>query len=283
LVSGTTIISDIRGTFDDILTGGLNVTGESFMGDIITTGIEKGLRLETNGTPFSLHTASADFNGVRDDLLFLGYNILPGMTNTKINSSEPYFVHTIEANYFNGVKNYMEYNLNYQSADDSTFVRPMAFNIERASHETAWKFVAKGGLTGNGYFSIAGDRTSEQFVFRPNNSTRRMAFRYAGGSKEFLQIGYDGGANSPTAIMIGPSALASPELNIYNNKITTSSSVDIGIGITVPTQKLDVIGNIRINSTSIPTCDSTTEAVIVYNFTNHKHMGCNSTDWNALY
>lgn len=106
----------------------------------IRVGVEKGVRFQTQGTPFSLHVASTVFNGTRDDGLFLAYNLLPGTTTTKVNPNEPQLKFAIEANYNPGNHTQMEWNFDYLSADGTVLKRPLAFAIDRATHMADWTF-----------------------------------------------------------------------------------------------------------------------------------------------
>jgi hypothetical protein len=58
---------------------------------------------------------------------------------------------------------------------------------------------------------------------------------------------------------------------------------NFGIGTPTPLAKLDVNGTLFIRPSTQGTCDSTYEGMIYYNSTTHKHYGCNSTSWEALY
>ena len=66
--------------------------------------------------------------------------------------------------------------------------------------------------------------------------------------------------------------------------ITTSTSVG-----TQPNDMLYVNGDINVtqtikfNSYQYPACSSSAEGRLAYNFTSHKHVGCNGTAWNNLY
>lgn len=109
----------------------------------IRLGVEKAVQFDSRGTPFSIHVGSSVFNGVRDDVFYLGYNVTAGTTTQRINLSEPQLKFGIEANYNAGDHNQMEWNFDYLSADGAILRRPLAFSIDRASHEALWTFAQR--------------------------------------------------------------------------------------------------------------------------------------------
>jgi len=69
---------------------------------------------------------------------------------------------------------------------------------------------------------------------------------------------------------------------IWWNVFEYSTNPNVGVGTTMPLQKLDINGSIKIAGFN-STCDITTQGSIYYDTTTYKHYGCNSTSWNALY
>jgi hypothetical protein len=105
------------------------------------TAVEQGVQLQTQGTPFSLHTASTVFNGTRDNALFLAYNLATGSFSAKVVDNEPQLKFGFESDYNNGVSHLMEYNLDYLSADGLTRERFLSFVVDRATHAGMWSLV----------------------------------------------------------------------------------------------------------------------------------------------
>jgi hypothetical protein len=58
------------------------------------------------------------------------------------------------------------------------------------------------------------------------------------------------------------------------NKSTSETTIN---------DNLIVNGEIKVNPINTPVCDLNSEGSIYYSSTAHKHYGCNSTTWNALY
>lgn len=114
------------------------------------TTADQGISLATNGTPFSVHCASATFNGTRDDIGYFAYNLAVGTSATKVTGAEPQLKLALEANYDSGPNNYMELNLDYLSADNGTLRRPIAVGIDRATHVVSNSFAG-------GYLNLAND------------------------------------------------------------------------------------------------------------------------------
>ena len=106
----------------------------------IRVGVEKGVRFQSQGTPFSIHVGSGFFNGTRDDVLYLAYNLQPGGVWQKVDQSEPQLKFGMEANYYPGPTHQMEWNFDYVSADGGTYRRPLAFKIDRINHSANWLF-----------------------------------------------------------------------------------------------------------------------------------------------
>jgi hypothetical protein len=105
------------------------------------TAVEQGVQLQTQGTPFSLHTASTVFTGTRDNALFLAYNLATGSFWAKVVDNEPQLKFGVESDYNNGVSHLMEYNLDYLSADGLTRERFLSFVVDRATHAGMWSLV----------------------------------------------------------------------------------------------------------------------------------------------
>jgi hypothetical protein len=107
--------------------------------------LANGVALTTPGmlAPYALHTYSAMFNGVQDDVSSWAYNNQPGTVNVKINPNEPLLKLSLESNFDNGPQNLMEYNFDYFSADGSTYRRFMYFWVDRATHLAQWRFAGE--------------------------------------------------------------------------------------------------------------------------------------------
>lgn len=100
------------------------------------------IQLLSQGNPFSVHVASATFNGQRDDVLFYAYNLTPGTTNTRVNTSEPLWKIGLENHDFSdGVNHHVELNLDYLSVDGLTTRRPLAINVDRTTHVPVLTFL----------------------------------------------------------------------------------------------------------------------------------------------
>jgi len=96
---------------------------------------QKGVRLNTPGAPFTFFSTNIVSQTVRNDILYLTYNLLEGTTITKVVSAEPMLRFSIEANWRPpGGGNFMEYNLDYTSADGGTSRRFIYTLIDRATH-----------------------------------------------------------------------------------------------------------------------------------------------------
>ncbi len=164
---------------------------------VLTTGSEKGISLTTQGSPFSLHTASAVFNSTRADLCYWGYNLAVGTTSTKVDSGEHQLKIEMAADFDTGSSNLGELNFNYLSADGGTSKRFFAFTVDLDTHDGIWQF------DNNKQFRIETANQVGNFTFEPVG-IKKCTFRNAGISEEWVQIGSDGGASAPDEIQIGP-------------------------------------------------------------------------------
>jgi hypothetical protein len=184
-----------------------------------TTGIaEPAIKLRTlDPSSFTLYVTSFEYDSVRDNIFFLGYNRRAVGEQEVL--GEPSLSLELESRFRAGGKEYMEYNLDYTSADGTSHRRFLAFNVDRATHSGQWAYA--GDL-----FRIERDMNEAQFVFFPKGN-RRTFLRYAGGSNELMQIGYDGGPNAPDAIQIGPNALWNPEIQAKKLQATLPDELSV--------------------------------------------------------
>lgn len=120
------------------------------------------LRLKNDSgldTPFSVFVGKATFNGTRDDILFVGYNLSGDTGDTRINTSEPAFKLGIEANYNTGAQHFLEYNWDYMNAAGVGKQRPFAFGVDRATDLYTFVFAATQYYlkdnSGNNHFQFA--------------------------------------------------------------------------------------------------------------------------------
>jgi hypothetical protein len=97
--------------------------------------------------------------------------------------------------------------------------RYLSFSLNKSSLESGW------ALIGNAV-RLEYPISSGQFVFETDGS-RRTVFRYAGGLKEALQIGFDGGPASPEVMQLGPSAMVGPELQITRADKTAENATPV--------------------------------------------------------
>ncbi len=125
------------------VTGSLSVSGVLRLGETVVT--EGVIQLRSKGSPFTVHVSNATFNGTRDDILFLGYNLLYGTTSTKVDSSEPTMKLAFEANYNSGSAFLTEFNLDYTSVDGLTTVRPIGIACNRFNNSVITCFSFNGG------------------------------------------------------------------------------------------------------------------------------------------
>lgn len=205
-----------------------------------------GLDFNTLGTAkFTIGHAATTYHGVRDDILVWGYNIMGTGQQRVAGENSLYFA--MESNYrqTGAGPNLAELNLDYISADGLTGKRFMTTNIDRATNLGSWAYLAD-QVYPNGGFRIEEAPNDFAFGFYPVGS-KRCAFRYAGGGGSDLQIGYDGGADAPDSMSIGPSAL-----NDYNGvflkKVSGSTQVAIGTDAPNTGARLTVIGNVNIGN-----------------------------------
>lgn len=116
------------------ITGNVNLVGNLLLS------AQKGVRITTTHAPFSLHAAEPTFNTVVDPVLYVAYNLTPGTTTTPIDDTEPMLKWGLEARYNDGAAEWMEYNLDYVSADGLTETRFAAFAVNRGTHAGTWAF-----------------------------------------------------------------------------------------------------------------------------------------------
>lgn len=215
----------VAGT-DDI-TGGtragsfttLNASG------LITGGVETGVELQTQGTPFSVHTASAMFNGTRDDVGYFAYNLAPGNTSGKVNVSEPTLKLAMEANYNDGTDHYMEYNMDYVSsaATGGVWIRPLGFRINRATNVGDWGFAARKF----DFYKTTLDTAPWFRIDLTNATDTGIAMRFAGGASELFQFG-PLSAGSMTSFDVGYGSAS----GVGGYLKTTSTAAMMTVGVT---------------------------------------------------
>lgn len=86
--------------------------------------------------PFSLSSGVTMFNGTPDPRIAWGYNT--DFEGNKVLPNEPQLLWGIEADYNNGHSHGIECYLHYTSSDGKTQFRPLAFSIDRETHEVGW-------------------------------------------------------------------------------------------------------------------------------------------------
>jgi hypothetical protein len=187
-----------------------SLAGDVSLGGSLVLGQYKGISLPTSsGTPFGISTGYQDYNGVRDDALYYGYNV--GPNNRRMVAGEPSLIWNLEGNYSpRAGANWMEVNLDYRDASNTFWKRFLAFYLDRNSREPdgAWAMVG-------GEIRFENPINQEQFVFHSSkDDRRRTVFRYAGAARERLQIGYDGSWLAPDVMELGPSSQSTPELSL---------------------------------------------------------------------
>lgn len=166
-------------------------------------GEEPALKFKTlDPSSFTLYVTSFESEAARNNILYLGYN-RTAVGEQEV-ADEPSLSFEIESRFRTGAKDYMEYNMDYTSADGQLSRRFLAFNVDRATHVGQWAYAGE-------LFRVERNMNDAQFVFVPRGN-RRTYLRYAGGDNELMQIGYDGGPNAPHVIQIGPNALWNPEI-----------------------------------------------------------------------
>lgn len=108
----------------------------------LTIGESEAVTLSTPGAPFTLHSAQADFNGTRDDVYYWAYNLQPGDTTQRVDTSKAQMKFAIEADYNNGTVHLIEYNFDYMSADGLTNKRPISWAADLSSQDSGLIFAA---------------------------------------------------------------------------------------------------------------------------------------------
>lgn len=122
-------------------------------------------------------------------------------------------------------------------------------------------------FTGNGIVLNVTNRSS---VIDANSSWMHMAYpsacsaNYAVSALGDTSTCSDDWVNEGGDVMTGN--LAIPGFNISQVNVVNASALVSSV-----------------NVSALPTCDSASEGMVMYEGTNHKHVGCNSTDWNDLY
>jgi hypothetical protein len=128
------------------------------------------LAIPGQGTQFDVHTSSTEFNGTRDDQLVLGYNTQPN--GGRYNIDEPQIRLALEANYDDGIRQYIEWNLDTVTPDLAHNRRWMYLSVDRASPMTGhWEFAGSSFSLEN-YNSPANDISSEYFTVRSEGIVR---------------------------------------------------------------------------------------------------------------
>lgn len=227
--------------------------------------------------PFAVTVAGSTTNEVFNDVFYWGYNARNG--GTKIVSDVPHLIFSLETDYYNGGVHGMEWNLDYQNANQSKTTRPLAFFVERENLDNMYWWY-KIGDKGDSKFVVT--NTSESEFFRVDFTGGDRGSIYAGN---LLLTRTD---NSP-AIQVQSSSLP---LRIVTGGITQWYFEEDGVlkfgnaGDTnlyspaANTLKTDDTFITGANTTAV-TCNSTYAGGIIYS--GGKHYGCNGSDWNAFY
>lgn len=101
-------------------------------------GVQQALTLQTQGVPFTLHTSSNVFSGTRDDISYWGYNLVAGDTAARVDLTEVQLKLALESNYNNAGTHFSEFNFDYVSTDGLTNKRPLSWNVNRSTQDSAW-------------------------------------------------------------------------------------------------------------------------------------------------
>jgi hypothetical protein len=192
----------------------------SFDGEEIRFAPQLPLRLHTiDAARYSLYVTSIVAENVRDNVLFIGYNRLGAGAREVL--SEPALSFQIESRYRTQGQEFMEYNIDYTSADGTLNRRFLGLVIDRATHVGTWQI-------GGAAIALGKGMNEQQFLFNPQG-LRRTVIRNAGAANDLVQIGYDGGPLAPAAFQIGPSALGSAELEIRNRNLLQANELAVSI------------------------------------------------------
>jgi hypothetical protein len=210
---------------------------------------------------FSIHSASAIFNGTRDDVLYFGYNVLG--TGGQRKAGEPSLWLAMESHYWNATQHLMELNLDYLSADGQTAKRFFAFNVDRETNQ-GWSAFAS-------QFRVEYEMNTEDFQFWTHPGNRKVIFRYAGADGERLQVGYLDNENTPDVISIGPKAVVSDSVL----HVTKDGNVGIGMPYQFGAHASGVLG--ITNAAATPTSNPINGGIVYVEQGELKYRGSNGT------
>ena len=161
--------------------------------------------------------------------------------------------------YNSSLSNYAQYQFNNNNFNGSGTISTSKLAINDSSP--------------NAIFSMGSDAYAQKMLLY-NSGNSRYGFgiqtkemRLFSASSARITLGYIGSDGST-----------------YTEKFRFDNQLGyLGIGTTLPNTTLSVNGKLTIMPSVILTCNSTIEGAVYYNITTHKHYGCNSTTWNALY
>jgi hypothetical protein len=127
----------------------------------------------TGLAPFAWPVIGAHvYSGVSDDAIYSGFNVTRG--GAKINPAAAKLSFAMETNYFTNNINYMEYNFDFTTPNNTVSTRPLAFQISR---DTGQQFFW--------WFRIGVPGTDSKFVITDTAATKEL-FRIDPLGSEFV-------------------------------------------------------------------------------------------------
>lgn len=191
--------------------------------------VERGIQLQSQGSPFALHISSMVSNGVRDNTCFWAYNMVPGTTNTRVDLTEPMLKLGMEGHYFNGSAHLTELNLDYMTIDGMTNKRLMAVGVDRIAN-TSYATLCAGQisfmdeLANQEFLIVTAPGTTNKLAFKAGSVQSGNLFEWQNNSGTPLaSIGADGSASFPT-LSSPATTLNIPDTNFLFKK--SSGAID---------------------------------------------------------
>lgn len=137
-------------------------------------------------------------------------------------------------------------------------------------------------LGGNNLINV-GSLTMTGNTLTMNSTGTSSLYINRGGTSNFVSLILQSANTDRWAIQMRNDAGATSNLHIRDS-VNGVSLITLVPSATRPQILIDNNTLLQFQSnTTAPTCDGSHEGAIYYDGTQHKHYGCNSTEWNALY
>lgn len=184
----------------------------------------------TQATPFTIHTSYIDPFGTVDDIFYWAYNLQTGVTTGKVTASEPTLKFAIEADYDLGDgRHFIEYNMDYLSADDNTNYRAMSWICDRDTQDSTWQMTFASlswkDQPGNTWMLAAGTAASRKITVQAGSAQSGALTEWLNsGNGVMASVGADGSIITPgLSSASGRMLLSNTNLRFYRAAAGTNS------------------------------------------------------------